>query len=207
MRLKRSIVLGWLDDPPESSLCPLLPSPSLWIIFCYSTCYLATCLYCSFAYSHDPTSFFFDPSKGYQRVYSLKREKQADAFINAAKRSTSQPSPPSSPSICLGIAIIARANEQYIPHTIGSLLEALTDNQRQSIHLTVFFAQTDPSQHPIYNEPWLKNVANEILQYKVSDEKMARLHSLEENHQFWNKSMFDNEYLLKNAPILGQNGS
>ncbi|KAI4212326.1 MAG: hypothetical protein L6R36_009487, partial [Xanthoria steineri] len=75
-------------------------------------------------YSHDPTSFFFDPSKDYQWVYSLKRAKQADAFIDAANRSAHQPSSQSSPSICLGIATIARTGEQqYIRRTIGSLLE------------------------------------------------------------------------------------
>ncbi|KAI4247651.1 MAG: hypothetical protein L6R42_009556, partial [Xanthoria sp. 1 TBL-2021] len=156
-----------------------------------------------YAYSHDPTSFFFDPSKGYQWVYSSKREKQADAFIDSANRAGGQPSSQSSPSICLGVATIARTKEQYIRRTIGSLLQGLTDDQRGSIHLAVFFAQTDPSQHPIYNEPWLKNLANEILQYDVSNETMARLHALEENHHFWNKSMFDYQDLLKNCVDTG----
>lgn len=129
-------------------------------------------------------------------MYSLKREKQADAFIDAANRSAHQPSSQSTPSICLGIATVARTGEQYIRRTIGSLLEGLSDDHRDSIHLAVFFAQTDPSQHPIYNEPWLKNVADEILQYEVSNETMAGLRSLEEDHRFWNKSMFDYEYLL-----------
>lgn len=74
----------------------------------------------------------------------------------------------SSPSICLGVATIARTKEQYIRRAIGSLLEGLTNDQRGSIHSAVF-AQTDRSQHPIYNEPWLKYVANEILQYDVSN--------------------------------------
>lgn len=203
MRLKPTIVLGRLDNRSESSSRTLLQSTSFWIILCYSVFYLATYQYCSHAYSHDPTSFFFDPSKGYQRVYSSKREKQADAFIDSANRAGGQPSSQSSPSICLGVATIARTKEQYIRRTIGSLLEGLTDDQRGSIHLAVFFAQTDPSQHPIYNEPWLKNLANEILQYDVSNETMARLHALEENHHFWNKSMFDYQYLLKKCVDTG----
>ena len=136
-------------------------------------------------------------------MYSLKREKQADAFIDAANRSAHQPSSQSTPSICLGIATVARTGEQYIRRTIGSLLEGLSDDHRDSIHLAVFIAQTDPSQHPIYNEPWLKNVADEILQYEVSNETMAGLRSLEEDHRFWNKSMFDYEYLLSKCLNTG----
>ncbi|KAL8995729.1 MAG: hypothetical protein Q9169_004587 [Polycauliona sp. 2 TL-2023] len=149
-----------------------------------------------YAYRRDPTSFFFDRTTGYQRVYSLKRESQADAFIEAVNRSGGSPSIQPGPSICLGIATIARAKEQYIPRTVGSLLEGLTQDQRSSIHLAIFFAQTDPSQHPVYNDPWLRSVANEILQYEASFDTMARLRWFEDNHQFWNKSMFDYEYLL-----------
>ncbi|KAI4239983.1 MAG: hypothetical protein L6R40_005415 [Gallowayella cf. fulva] len=127
----------------------------------------------------------------------MRRESQADAFILAANRSTYQPSSQLSPSICLGIATIARTKEQYLRRTIGSLLQGLSDEQQHTIFLAVFFAQTDPSRHPIYNEPWLKDVADEIMRYHVSDETLARLHSFEESHQFWNKSMFDYEYLLK----------
>ena len=73
----------------------------------------------------------------------------------------------------------------------------LTEDQKSSIHLAIFFAQTNPREHPIYDEPWLKNVANEIIEYSMNSEELARVRSLEENHQFWDKSMFDYEYLLK----------
>ncbi|KAL8655087.1 MAG: hypothetical protein Q9210_001108 [Variospora velana] len=200
MRLKPTIILGRLDDRPDLSSRTLLQSTNFWILVCFAIWYLVAYQYCSYAYNRDPTSFFFNPAKGYQRVYSLKREGQADAFIQAANHSASELHPQqSTPSICLGIATIARTKEQYIRRTIGSLLDGLTHQQRSSIHLSVFFAQTDPHQHPVYNEPWLKNVANDILQYNVDDEEMARLRSLEENHQFWNKSMYDYGYLLRNC--------
>lgn len=203
MRLKPTLLLGRLDNRPESLSWTLIRSTSFWVVLSYSILYLAAYHYCSHTYSHDPTSFFFDPSKGYQRVYSLKREKQADAFIETANRSARQTSSQSSPSICLGIATIARTGEQYIRRTIGSLLEGLSHDQRDSIYLVVFFAQTDPSQHPIYNEPWFNNVADEILQYDVRNETMDRLRSLEENHNFWNKSMFDYEHLLSKCVDTG----
>ncbi|KAL9004695.1 MAG: hypothetical protein Q9188_002491 [Gyalolechia gomerana] len=197
MRLKPTITLGRFDDRPESPSRTLLQSTNFWIILCYSVSYFVIYQYCRYAYSRDPTSFFFDPKKGYQKIYSLKREQQADAFIEVANRSTDAPSSQLNAEVCLGVATIARSKDQYIRRAVGSLLEGLTDAQRASIHLAVFFAQTDPHQHPIYNEPWLKSVANEIVQYNVGDEEMARLRLLEETHQFWNKSMYDYEYLLK----------
>ncbi|KAI4176879.1 MAG: hypothetical protein LQ343_000736 [Gyalolechia ehrenbergii] len=197
MRLKPTITLGRVDDRPESPSRTLLQSTNFWIILCYSVSYFVIYQYCRYAYSRDPTSFFFDPKKGFQKIYSLKREQQADAFIEVANRSIDAPSSQLNAEVCLGVATIARSKDQYIRRAVGSLLEGLTDAQRASIHLAVFFAQTDPHQHPIYNEPWLKSVANEIVQYNVGDEEMARLHLLEETHQFWNKSMYDYEYLLK----------
>ncbi|KAL9602023.1 MAG: hypothetical protein Q9219_002132 [cf. Caloplaca sp. 3 TL-2023] len=197
MRLKPTIILGRFDDRSQPSSQALLRSTNFWIVLCYTACYLAIYQYCRYAYSRDPTSFFFNPSKGYQRVYSLERERQADLFINAANQTINEPIPQSDPKICLGIATIARAEEQYIRCTVGSLLQGLTDHQRESIHLAIFFAQADPRQHPIYNEPWLKSAANEIIEYKVRGEELAHLRLLEEGHKFWKKSMYDYNYLLK----------
>ena len=201
MRLKPTIILGKSDERSDFSPRDLVHSTNFWIGLCYALFYLVAYQYCQYAYGRDPTSFFFDSSKGYQRVYSLKREQQADAFIETANRSTEAPKSQTNPSICLGIATIARAKEQYIRCTVGSLLEGLTETQRDSIHLVIFFAQTNPHEHPIYNEPWLQHVVNEIVEYDVGEKEIARLRILEEKHQFWNKSMYDYEYLLKTCLI------
>lgn len=197
MRLKPTIILGRFHDHPESRPRTFLWSTSFWIILCHAISYLAAYQYCRYAFSRDPTSFFFDPKWGYQKVYSLKREQHADAFIEAANRSNEAASSQLNAEICLGIATITRPEDQYIRRTIGSLLEGLTDTQRTSIHLAVFFAQTNPHRHPVYNETWLENVANGIVHYDVDDEEIARLRMLEETHQVWAKSMYDYEYLLK----------
>lgn len=204
MRLKPTIVLGRPDEARDLSIQNLLCSFNFWLVFGYSIFLLAAYNYCSVAFTRDPTSFFFDPTKGYQRVYSLKREKEAAAFIEAHNHSTSAPAPiPDNAPICLGVATIGRSGEQYVRNTIGSLLEGLSEEQRNNIHLAVFFAQTDPQKHPIYHEPWLKDVANELIEYKVSDDDLARLRSFESQHQFWNKSMYDYEYLLQKCLDTG----
>lgn len=171
-------------------------SATYWIIPSYSLLWLVVYFYCRHSYSHDPTSFFFDLSRSNERIYSLERQRQADSFIEAANRSSSVVMPKANPCICLGVATVARSEDQYISRTIGSLLDGLTEKQESSIHLAIFFAQTNPREHPVYNKPWLRNVANEIIEYNVSTEASAQLRSLEENHQVWNKSILDYEYLL-----------
>ena len=196
MRWKPIVFLGSFDNQVDFSFHTLSQSNTLKILLSYSIWYLAMYQYCYYSYNRDPTSFFFDPAKGYKRVYSLRRERQANNFIKAANISTKEPKAHPHPSICLAIATVARSKVQYLDRTIGSLLEGLTDDQRPHIHLAVFFAQTDPRRHPAYNDPWLKNLVDEIIEYNVGEKEMARLHSLEENHQYWNKSMYDYEYLL-----------
>ena len=179
------------------AVCGVLSTLDIIVVSTYSVLLFLAYQYCGYAYKKDPTSYFFVPSVGYQRSYSLQREEEARAFIAAQNLSTSLHLPQTNPSICLGLATIARSGEQYVRNTVGSLLEGLSEDQRNDIHLVVFFAQTDPQKHPIYYEPWLKNVANEIVEYNVSETDMTRLRSFEDEHQPWNKSMYDYEYLLK----------
>ena len=203
MRLKPTIILGRPDDPSDTFIPTPLHSLNFWIVVAYLLLYVTAYQYCSIYYNRDPTSFFFDPRRGYQKVYSLQREKQAQTFIEAKNSSTIPPKVQTAPSICLGLATVARSEEQYVRKTIGSLLEGLSEKQRDTIYLIVFFADTDPRKHPIYDEPWLKNVANEIVEYNVSEGDLARLRSFEEKHQYWNKSMYDYEYLLKRCHNTG----
>lgn len=111
--------------------------------------------------------------------------------------SVSTPSAQGPPSTCLGIATVARPGEQYVGKTVGSLLEGLSQDQRNSLHVVLFFADTNPHQHPVYDEPWVKSVADEVVEYNISDIDMARLRTFEDEHQYWNKSMYDYEYLLQ----------
>lgn len=124
---------------------------------------------CSHTYRRDPTSFFFNSSEGYRKIYSLQREKHAAVLIEAKNRSSEVLISHRSPSICLGLATIARAGEQYVRSTVGSMLEGLSADQRNDIELVIFFAQTDPQNHPIYHDRWLKKVADKVVEYNVSE--------------------------------------
>ena len=204
MRLKPTIVLGRFDERPFSR-AHLLRSPNFWLLLLFSLIYFSAYQYCRLAFARDPTSFFFNPTKGYQRHYSLKREGEAQSYIKSANGSgTAPPKSSTKPLFCIAIATIARSGDQYVRNAVGSLFEGLSSDQRQSIHLAILIAQTDPEEHPIYHEPWLRVLANSVVTYDPSKTgEIAQLQHMEEVHAHWNKSMWDYIYLLETCESTG----
>lgn len=84
--------------------------------------------------------------------------------------------------------------------TVASLLEGLTREERDKIFLTVFIAETNASTHPAYQEAWLHNLADKILEYDLSPEKLEHFRNLEEDHSLVSEKMlFDYMYLMKDC--------
>ena len=193
--------LGSVLRPLLRNASPKSPSSILFLFFLIF--YLTLIHYCRTHYYGDPTSFFFDPARGYQRYYSIVRQRQADAFIDAASSQPSSNTLKKDPKICLGIATVARDNEQYVRATIGSLLEGLTASEREEIYLAVLIAHTDPALHPIYNEPWLTAVADKVLLYDVTPEQKAELETWERERNFVRKAIFDYTYALQKCADTG----
>ena len=206
MSRKLTVNAGWFDN--RRSLFTrrhLWRSTTFWILLSFLVVWYICFRYCAVASARDPTSYFFDETKGYQRSNSIEREKQAYAFIEGANHTNSS-SPPSSatPSMCVGVTTVARpSEEQYVRGTIGSLLEGLSDGERAAIYFISFIAHTHASIHPVYYEPWLKAVSNKVLTYEVSKTDLAQLRLFEEDHHPRNKSMYDYRYLLENCLTTG----
>ena len=102
--------------------------------------------------------------------------------------------------LCLGIPNIARKGVRYFKHTVGTLLEGLDETERADIHLILFIAHTDPSQHPAYAEPWLDKLADQVLLYNASEVDIGHLQTLETDEakaSGLEKALFDYRYLLK----------
>ena len=102
--------------------------------------------------------------------------------------------------LCLGIPTIARKGVRYFKHTVGTLLEGLDETERADIHLILFIAHTDPSQHPAYAEPWLDKLADQVLLYNASEVDIGHLQTLETDEakaSGLEKALFDYRYLLK----------
>lgn len=177
-------------------------SPDLGVFFIL---YAMLALYCRLAFYRDPTSVFFDPSMAYRRQYSFVRERQATRFIDSAATSPFLRSDNNSlPSLCVGIATVARDGERYFKVSVGGLLQGLTEAERQDIHLITFIAHTDPAVHPAYSEPWLRNVADQVLTYDLPPEELDRFRQMEEEKGvFREKGLYDYRYLLEACYRVG----
>ncbi|KAF4766159.1 hypothetical protein HAV15_010590 [Penicillium sp. str.  len=150
----------------------------------------------------DPTSIFFDAMNAYDPVYSAIRLEQAASFIDAASNAAAPQitRAPRQPHFCLGIATIARKGARYFKDTVVTLLEGLSEEERADIHLILFIAHTDPSQHPAFAEPWLHKLADQVLLYNASEIDINHIRSLETNEAKIagrEKALFDYTYLLK----------
>lgn len=66
-------------------------------------------LYCHYAFSRDPTSYFFNPDSSYTPLYSHHREEQALSFITQnSLPSTFPPAAAAPPKLCIGILTVHR---------------------------------------------------------------------------------------------------
>lgn len=184
--------------------------PRIATLLAFSAIYLLAVLFLRNHSYRDPTSWFFNPRTGYDRVYSDLRRQQASAFIEAA--STQSPfihvdqelSASSNKSLCLGIASIARENARYFRTAVGSLLDGLGLEERRDIHLVLFIAHTDPGVHPAYAEGWVQNVADRVLTYDLPEDKLNHVREMEKAEgDFREKGLFDYTYLLKACSDAG----
>ena len=179
-------VLRWLRSRPGISA---------FIAFVFV--YLALIRYCSQAFYRDPTSAFFDPTLGYEPRYSTERQHAADDFIRDANLTTYVKTEPQDPQMCIGIATVAREQDQYVRRTIGSLIDGLEPSDREQILLMVLIAHADPDTHPVYGEPWLTNVVDEKLVYDVSQARLQNLRDWENDKDYRKKAVFDYAYVLQ----------
>ena len=206
MRLKPRVLLGSFDQPRAKTLWTYLATSSTTTILGTSgLLWFLSFLYLRLASSRDPTSYFFDEVNGYERRYSLQREREAYSFIRSANDTLNGPiKSRGEPSMCVGVATISRpSGHQYVRGTIGSLLEGLSAEDRQTIYLMPFIAHTEPAQHPIYKEPWLTALSDRVLEYDATSEELVRLQQFEEGHHWRNKSMYDYGYLLEKCHETG----
>lgn len=192
---RRIVHLAWNETPELAHQTLRTQGGRAFLIFI--VVYILIIFYCAHACKRDPTSAFFDPRYGYERIYSLKRQEQAEAFIAAANSKPRVVTVSQTPRLCVGISTIGRPGKQYVPDTIGSVLEGLTEQERAEIHLVTFIAQTNPSLHPIYEEQWLEAVSDDVMLYNVSQETLRFLQGLERERDYRVKGAHDYAYVLE----------
>ncbi|KAF2164248.1 hypothetical protein M409DRAFT_56935 [Zasmidium cellare ATCC 36951] len=183
--------------------CGLTPSrfTSYWVLFAFVV--ICTLFARSIA-SRDPGSWFFDPDVAYAPKYSAVRKWQAERFIASASHAAPRSSGTRTPQICVGIASVARSGARYLRTTVGSLLAGLDEPERDGIKLVVLIAHTDATTHPAYQEPWLSNLADEVLLYNLSQTERLYVDSLERDDvEHRTKGLYDYTYLLKACHAAG----
>ncbi|KAH7361144.1 integral membrane protein-like protein [Pyrenochaeta sp. MPI-SDFR-AT-0127] len=148
--------------------------------------------------ARDPTSLFFNPRKGYAPRYSTIRRQQADAFIasynpaNVVKAGDEKKR-----KLCVGIPSFKREAAQYLPETVGSLLDGLTAEERREIYFMVFLPHSNPAVHPAYSEAWLSGLVDEVITYEFGKDRMQYILDMEaKGGKFVEKGLFDYSYLL-----------
>ena len=181
-----------------SSARPYTASPQIKLFVVFAIAYCIATQYLRVVSSRDPSSFFYDAKRAYQRRYSLTRIEEASDFIAISGHDGDHVKASSDPSICVGIATVQRDDAEYFDLLIGSLLDGLSDAERSDILLIPFIANIDPYKHYAYNETWLSNLSDEIITYEnVSARDKARMRLQETPNGHMKKALFDYSFMLQ----------
>ncbi|THC96040.1 hypothetical protein EYZ11_004461 [Aspergillus tanneri] len=132
---------------------------------------------------------------------------QANTFIDYANNGAEniQWKGSDHPQLCLGVATIARKGARYFKSAVGSILEGLSEADRAEMHLILFIAHTNASEHPAFSESWLQNVADKVLLYDENDVDIDHIRALESDdakQYAREKALFDYAYLLKTCEAV-----
>ncbi|RDW65734.1 uncharacterized protein DSM5745_09473 [Aspergillus mulundensis] len=146
----------------------------------------------------DPTSYFFDADRAYERGYSAKRVAEAEAYLSAAGDiAPSARMPGQQAAICMGIVSVKRRGEQYVGLTVASVLEGLSELERSKLLLYLRIGNTDPKDHPIYSEKWVETLPDRLLTYSQEDPDFEQLKEWEDGGWYRNKTIYDFTTLMK----------
>ncbi|RBR04597.1 uncharacterized protein FIESC28_11524 [Fusarium coffeatum] len=117
----------------------------------------------------DPSSFFYKSRIAFDRRFSAAREIQVDEYLEReiypVKHKQRTEVQVDNEFLCIGIPSINRTTSAFLAHTVGSLVDTLTPNERNQIHIVVLLADKDPKKHFAYGQDWLFGLADDVLVY------------------------------------------
>jgi hypothetical protein len=175
--------------------------PAIRVFILTAFLWLSIFTFCKFTLWRDPHSAFFSSDRVYDFGYSELRRDQAVRFVQAANDfdhgSLQNPIGQTRPIMCAAFVTVKRKETQYFEESIGSMLEGLSVQERDSLHLYTLFADTDPSKHPSWRQPWLGRLLDGFESYNTTEENMKRMKEAEENHDYHVKGLFDYRYALE----------
>ncbi|RBQ84715.1 hypothetical protein VDGD_03493 [Verticillium dahliae] len=137
---------------------------AVWLIlalYCYSNSY------------DDPSSIFFNEKLAFRERFSLVRTTNAEHLIEVLTYGPPTPKierlPGTKPFLCIGVPSVARNTVSFLPQTLATLVDTLTDEERSTIHLVTLLADQDPKDHPAYEAPWLDRLVDEAIVYSAGN--------------------------------------
>ncbi|KAJ5279652.1 hypothetical protein N7478_005024 [Penicillium angulare] len=184
-------------------LLRVLNQPAARLLLVTVVLYFLAFEFCRLHYWRDPHSAFFNIDNVFEWKYSLFREHEArhyTAVYNAPSDDGLEITrAQSSPWMCAALATVKRDKEDYFEASVGSLLSNLDPREREAMHVSILFANTDPSQHPSWGQKWVDRLADSASSYNVSEKEMDYLKDLEEKRDWQEKGVFDYVYLLNDC--------
>ena len=175
-------------------------APTLRALLASLLTYLLAFSYCSHTFWRDPHSAFFRSERVYDLHYSLLQRSRAQEFLGAANTTIEDADATGAggkrtfklagaePVLCAAFVTVARETN-YFAEAVGSMLEGLTDQEREQLYLFVLFADTQSDKHPSWQEPWLRRVVDAAEPYKISDADLARVREAEEKRNYYVKGV------------------
>ncbi|EEY20233.1 integral membrane protein [Verticillium alfalfae VaMs.102] len=135
--------------------------------------WLMLALYCYSNSYDDPSSIFFNEKLAFRERFSLVRTTNAEHLIEVLTYGPPTPKierlPGTKPFLCIGVPSVARNTVSFLPQTLATLVDTLTDEERSTIHLVTLLADQDPKDHPAYEAPWLDRLVDEAIVYSAGN--------------------------------------
>ncbi|KAF2726051.1 hypothetical protein K431DRAFT_316965 [Polychaeton citri CBS 116435] len=181
---------------------PLYTHPRTVAVSAFILLYVCAVQYFYRVSARDPSSVFFNPKIGFQRIYSDVREAQADRFIHEENKTPKWvPGIKSQkPELCVGIAGVQREGVHYFSSAVGSLLDGLSPEERSRLYLAVMIAQSNATKHEAWPEAWLHDLPDELFTYSdLSELQQSRLLHVEATDKNFDFKILIDYVLMLNA--------
>ncbi|EGR49137.1 glycosyltransferase [Trichoderma reesei QM6a] len=136
--------------------------------------------YCQVTTYYDPSSYFFRSDAAYEPFYSAVREQEADDFLasrdshhDRITKGVTASVRRAAPSYCIGIPTLQRERAQFFPRTAASLVDTLTPEQRELIHIVVLLSDDDATENLAFGQDWLHAIADTVIVHEDTPEDLV----------------------------------
>ncbi|KAL7932573.1 hypothetical protein V8C35DRAFT_307477 [Trichoderma chlorosporum] len=135
--------------------------------------------YCQRTTYYDPSSYFFRSDAAYRPFYSAVREQEADNFLSSQSAQNSRLIKATEESVrltapyCIGIPTLQRERAQFFPRAAASLVDSLTPEERELIHIVVLLSDVDATVNSAFGQDWLHAIADAVIVHEDTPEKLV----------------------------------